>query len=81
MKITHNDLLYIEDKRKVITIQSEFPEIAYAVDKKNNVIWMINRQTGAQIEMAAENVYKLAFEMMDVTDLYLQQNNLFTKGA
>lgn len=76
MKISHNDLLTIEKKRHVITIQSDYPEIVYAIDRRNKVMWVINRQTGAQLEIAAENVYKFADEMMSVADVYMRHNGL-----
>lgn len=72
MKISHNDLLTLED-RGLLIIQSDFPEIAYAVDKRNNAMWLINRQTGAQVEIDNANVYKLADELMSVAEIYLQR--------
>ena len=72
MKISHNDLLTIEKKRHIITIQSDYPEIVYAIDRRNKVMWVINRQTGAQLEIAAENVYRFADELMSVADVHMR---------
>lgn len=72
MKISHTDLMKIEEQHHVITIQSDFQEIAYAVDRRNGVMWIINRQTGAQLEIAGENVYKFADELMSVADIFLK---------
>ena len=73
MKISHNDLLTIEKKRHIITIQSDYPEIVYAIDRRNKVMWVINRQTGAQLEIDGDNVYKFADEMMSVADIFLKR--------
>jgi hypothetical protein len=71
MKISHNDLMTIEEQRHIITVQSDYPEIAYAIDRHNNTLWIINRQTGAQLEVSGENVYKFADEMLSVAELHL----------
>ena len=73
MKISHNDLLTLEESRHIITVQSDFNEIAYAIDRPNGAVWLINRQTGAQVEMDAENVHKLADELMSVAEIFLGQ--------
>lgn len=80
MKISHNDLLTLEQSRHILTVQSDFPEIAYAIDRPNNTLWFINRQTGAQVEIDGANVYKLADELMSVAEIYLQGQGL-RKGA
>lgn len=80
MKISHSDLLTIEQSEHILTVQSDFPEIAYAIDRRNGVMWVINRQTGAQMEIAQENVYKFADELMSVAEVYLQGQGL-RKGA
>ena len=69
MKISHNDLLTLEESRGLIIVQSDFNEIAYAVDKYDKVMWLINRQTGAQVEMDGTNVHKLADELMSVAEV------------
>ena len=74
MKISHNDLLRAEEHRHIITIQSSFPEIAYAIEKDS--LWIINRQTGAQLEVSAENVCKFAEEIMSVAEGYMGQTGL-----
>jgi len=74
MKISHNDLLRAEERRHIITIQSDFPEIAYAIEKDS--LWIINRQTGAQLEVSRENVYKFADEIMSVAEVYMGQTGL-----
>jgi len=76
MKINLSDLQRIEEEHNVITIQSDYPEIAYAVDKPNGVIWLINRQTGAQLEVSAENVYAFADELMSVAEVHMGQTGL-----
>lgn len=81
MKISQTDLTLIEERHHIPVIQSDYPEIAYAADKKRSTIWLIDRLTGAQIEISAENVYPFAYELMDVADLYISQRNLFRKGA
>jgi hypothetical protein len=79
MKITDNDLLTIETKLNILTVQSKFWGIVYAVDKPNNTMWLINRQTGAQVEIDGKNVCKLAEEMNSVAELYLGDG--LRKGA
>ena len=81
MKISHNDLLTLEESRGLIIVQSDFSEIAYAVDKYDKVMWLINRQTGAQLEISAENAHKLADEIMSVAEIFLRQTGLWKKGA
>lgn len=71
MKISQNDLLALEEKRKLPVVQSDFPEIAWVPDRSNDVLWLINRQTGAQVEIAAENVYKFMDEGMSVAEIFL----------
>ena len=77
MVIQDIELTRIEQEKGVLIIQSDFHEIAYAIDKRRGVMWVINRQTGAQLEIAGENVYKFADEMMSVADVYLR----IRKGA
>lgn len=79
MKIKHNDLPTLEE-RGLVVIQSDFSEIAYAVDRRNGVMWLINRQTGAQLEIAAENVHKFADELMSVAEMLLGVQ-MMRKGA
>jgi hypothetical protein len=66
-------LTKIEYQKGVLIVQSEAPEIVYVIDPKNDVLWVINKDTGAQLEIAAENVYKFADEMMSVADIYLKR--------
>ena len=73
MYIPQEQLLAIEQKRNIITVQSDFPEIIYGIDRMNGEMWIINRQTGAQMEIAAENAHKLADEIMSVTEVYLRK--------
>ena len=73
MKISDIQLTLIEQRTGALIVQSDYPEIAYAIDRRNNVMWVINRRTGAQLEIAAENVHKFADEMMSVTDIYLKE--------
>lgn len=80
MKISHTDLMTLEEQRHIITVQSDFPEIAYAIDRRNNAMWIINRQTGAQLEISGENVYKFADEMMSVAEVHLGERKM-RKGA
>lgn len=70
MKIEDTQLTALEDKGYIV-IQSDFPEIAYAVDQRRRVMWSINRQTGHQQEISAENVHKYADELMSVSEIYL----------
>ena len=79
MKLSHNDLLTIEERHNVITIQSDYPEIAYAIG--HGSMWIINRRTGQELEIAAENIHPFADEMLSVADLYLPQNKMWRKGA
>jgi frataxin-like iron-binding protein CyaY len=80
VKISHNALLTAETQLNVISIQSNFPEIVYVIDKANKEMWVVNRQTGAQLEIRKENVYKFADELMSVAEVYLGQEGL-RKGA
>jgi hypothetical protein len=73
MYIPQEQLLAIEQKHNVITVQSDFPEIIYGIDRMNGEMWIINRQTGAQMEIAAENAHKLADEIMSVAEVYLRK--------
>jgi len=73
MKIQDIELTRIEQEKGVLIIQSDFHEIAYAIDKRRGVMWVINRQTGAQLEIDGDNVYKFADEMMSVADVYLKR--------
>lgn len=38
MKISHNDLLTLEQSRHILTVQSDFPEMVYAIDRPNNTL-------------------------------------------
>lgn len=76
MLITESMLTKIEYQKGVLIVQSEAPEIVYAIDPKNDALWVINKDTGAQLEIAAENVYKFADEMMSVADVYMRRNGL-----
>ena len=73
MRITESMLTKIEYQKGVLIVQSEAPEIVYAIDPKNDVLWVINKDTGAQLEIVAENVYKFADELMSVADIYLKR--------
>jgi len=73
MKIQDIELTRIEQEKGVLIIQSDFREIAYAIDKRRGVMWVINRQTGAQLEIDGDNVYKFADEMMSVADIFLKR--------
>jgi hypothetical protein len=77
MKITDMMLTQIEEQKKVLLIQSSFPDLVYAVDKKNKGLWLLNRRTGAEIEIDVANVYKFAFELMDVVDIHIPIKTLF----
>jgi len=72
MKIQDIELTRIEQEKGVLIVQSDFREIAYAIDKRRGVMWIINRQTGAQLEIAAENVYRFADELMSVADVHMR---------
>ena len=76
MKIEDVELTRIEQEKGELIIQSDFREIAYAIDKRRGVMWIINRQTGAQLEIDGDNVYKFADEMMSVADVYMRRNGL-----
>jgi frataxin-like iron-binding protein CyaY len=80
MKITDNALLTAETQLNVISVQSNFPEIVYVIDKANKEMWVVNRQTGAQLEIKKENVCKFVNELMSVAEVYLGQEGL-RKGA
>jgi len=75
MRITESMLTKIEYQKGVLIVQSEAPEIVYAIDPKNDVLWVINKDTGAQLEIAAENAYKFADEIMSVADIYLKRRS------
>lgn len=77
MKINDIQLTRIEQQKGILIVQSDFPEIAYAIDRRNNVMWVINRQTGAQLEIDGDNVYKFADEIMSVADIYIRHKGLF----
>jgi hypothetical protein len=80
MKITDMMLTQLETEKGIPLIQSTFPEIVYGIDRKEKVIWEINRSTGQQRNIKAENVYAYAYELMDVADLFLPVKNLFKAG-
>jgi hypothetical protein len=69
MRISENDLLALEGKG-IIVIQSDFKYMVYAIDSKHKVLWLMNRKTGAQIEIAKENVFKFADELLNVAEVY-----------
>lgn len=71
MKITPEQLTKLELDKNVTITQSDFDTIAYATSRSKGVIWMIDRQSGAQVEIAKENVQKLAYELMDVAHVHL----------
>ncbi|MEN6312763.1 MAG: hypothetical protein ABFD25_00790 [Clostridiaceae bacterium] len=71
MKISDEMLLTIERSRKVLTVQSDFPDIVYAVG--HGEVWIINKQTGAQLEISAENVYAFTDELISVAEVHLNQ--------
>lgn len=74
MKISHTALMRIEEERKVLMVQSEsFPEIVYAADRNNNVVWVINRRTGKELEIAVENVDAFIDELVEVVDVHLSR--------
>lgn len=76
MKITDMMLTEIEQSKKVIIVQSEFPDTVYAIDRRNDTMWIIDRRTGAQFQIAGENTYKFADEMMSVADLYMKRRTI-----
>jgi hypothetical protein len=43
-------------------------------------LWIINRQTGAELQIAAENVYAFADELMSVAEVHIGEHEL-RKGA
>jgi hypothetical protein len=79
LKITECNLVTLEEKG-VLPVASTFTDMVYAVDKQNGVIWLVDRRTGAQIEIAAENVAMFANELMDVADIYVPVRNLWKVG-
>lgn len=80
MKITDTQLTQLETDKGIILIQSTFPEIVYGIDKANRVIWQINRKTGEQSNISAENVYAYAYELMDVADMFMPNKNIWRKA-
>jgi len=70
MKISNESLIHIEESNNVITVQSDFPEIVYAIG--HGAIWIINRQTGQELQIAQENVYAFADELMSVAEVHLR---------
>ena len=80
MKITSEALTKLETERNLLTVQSHFDEIAYVVDRRNKAMWVVNRQTGAQLEVSAENVHMFADEVMSVADVHLRKRT-WEKGA
>lgn len=79
MKIPEKALTEL-DQRGLLTVQSNFTSIAYAVDRFNREIYVIDRTTGAQLEISHENLYAFAHELMDIADLHLSRNKLFRVG-
>lgn len=79
MKITDKHLTTL-DARGLKTVSSDYKNIAYAVDRWNKEIWIIDRLTGAQLEISHENLYAFAHELMDIADLHLSRNKLFRVG-
>jgi hypothetical protein len=79
MRITECNLVTLEEKG-ILTVASTFTDMVYAVDKQNGVIWLISRRTGAQIEIAMENVAMFANELMDVANIYVPVRNLWKVG-
>jgi hypothetical protein len=69
-------LTEIEQSKKVLIVESEFEGIVYAVDRRNDTLWIIDRKAGTQLQIAGDNAYKFADEMLSVADIYLKQRNL-----
>lgn len=66
--ITDCDLVKLE--QKYLVVQSNFKNIVYVINKKNDVCWILDKNTGQSIEVAGENVLPFAYELMDVCELY-----------
>jgi hypothetical protein len=79
MKITDLQLTQIEQKG-ILPIQSSLRDTVYAIDKRNGVLWLIDRRTGAQIGIAVENVHALADELISVVEVHMPQKNLWKVG-
>lgn len=69
--------MYIDESRltilsqKYITVNSDYDNIVYAIDRSNKTMWVLDRLTGQSIEVDAENTYKFADEMMSVAEIFL----------
>jgi hypothetical protein len=74
MYIPQEQILAIEQRHNVIAVQSDFPEIIYAVG--HGALWIINRQTGAELQIAAENVHAFADELMSMAEVHLGEQGL-----
>jgi hypothetical protein len=79
MKISHTQLTTL-DLRGIKTVQSSFNNIAYAIDKRNGSMWIIDRNTGAQIEVSQENIHAWAMEIMDIADIFLSRTGVFVRA-
>jgi hypothetical protein len=71
MYIPQETLLSLEQRRNILTVQSDAPELIYAIDKRHGAMWILNRQTGAELQIAAENVHAFADELMSMAELHL----------
>ena len=79
MKISQSQLTQLETDKGIILIQSTFPDLVYAVDKHNRVVWEMYLNTGASIPKAFGDIHKQANELMDISDLYINSKSLWRR--
>lgn len=80
MKITNVQLTRLEAEKGIICVQSSFTDTVYAIDRRNSAMWLIDRRTGAQIEIDGANAHAFADEQKSVADLYLPQRKSWRAG-
>lgn len=72
-KIDEIRLTRLEQQKSVVVVESGFKDIVYAVDRKNQAMYVINKKTGHELEISAENVYAFCHELMDINNIYIQE--------
>ena len=69
-KVTDYDLTMLETQKNALIVQSDFANIAFAI-KKRLGIWIIDKDTGAELPISKENALAFADELATVAHLYL----------
>lgn len=77
IRMEEEDLTLYGERRGALVVQSDFEQFAYGIDKQNDTLLFIDKRTGGITEIDRADVCKLAYEMMDVMDLYMGAKGLF----